>query len=1158
MARQTLNQVRSTIIGVGGFGLHTLGHFAPRLRFLNNQRRLADRGLPDLDRLVSYAAIIPRRPGLAGEGITPGLQLWLPKRQNLQDLDPLEVQRFWRAVSRFVQEGYQLPDEPDGPVHALNMAARAWQQANPDRGNRLFLAEVVNDALVRYLAPHFRVVETSPFEESGARLRRADVLDTLMHSANPFGTQLEYQLSQAYQDLVQPIEDQTEVTIYVIGSVCEDWSSALFWPLCQLLRRRLADYQVEIVGLLSTGPYSPPPYRAYEEASAFAGLYELDRLSRRDGALQLDDSVFENWESLREAVGQAGFDRCYLMDAVKVSRATAGSEREAVISIANALELFIAGNGDLIIQEQLAAGVSLKWATTYSALGAAVKFLPIQKIQYWVTKRLGAEIAQDHLLAGAENQDEARLRDAHERGRRFAEERRLTLEGAGRALAAAAPIVPQADGQGEQLPTYRLRDGAWLLPPALRGGGPRRRRPELLAWYYAVNRYREELVSAESSEPLRQVAAGAAEARPDGLVARLLGQWRLQMAIEAGTAQTAPVRDIELQADGQYVGWHGEGDAAAPVWLITAPDPAAGPTGNALVIRYYNRYLGLDGYLGRPIADVHYQTNQLFRATQRVEQPSREEARTFLSQWRADLLAQAERELVGDNKGLPLAQEWLRGVQAVLHQQLERLPQDDRAEQEFGEAWARRHIALEQTLGGRPQETVEQPGGNVRPETRGLAQRRPEPAALIGRAMAAAGSLLFLLFGFAQRVGLALSNWQAAGLAAAVVAGAALPAGALWLVHRIQDDRFRRRTLNLFGEQVNHYLGRAVLDATGETLRRSFDLVSALLIGVTHDVRAAEAWRDESLAAHDWSMEELSDTILRQAIGERELIDEVGQLNRRGRDKLLDDINRESNLWRWSDKQDGTPAAQAVPEALRRYGEFAARLAANQGPDVATGLAAELAAQIWPSLQRSVERVAERFVGQEIPYKQNIETYIERHPRIISQSAGENGHVETEEGIFNPQEYLIDMGYLAKPYIFLEEEMLDQPVVSINLLGVDREERTRFDRQFLSDLRPDARWSTHPPIVVTTRDPFAITYLRTLHGLMPESMSRWERYRDAFCHLAEGDRLLLQVLADYGVPHKPENTSLFTEEPIAGADEEPLDEAQAGEEEGGAEAPAPA
>jgi hypothetical protein len=321
----------------------------------------------------------------------------------------------------------------------------------------------------------------------------------------------------------------------------------------------------------------------------------------------------------------------------------------------------------------------------------------------------------------------------------------------------------------------------------------------------------------------------------------------------------------------------------------------------------------------------------------------------------------------------------------------------------------------------------------------------------------------------------------------------------------------------------------AVNNAAEAALRRMRDSVANLLTGISRDIQAAELWRDDIMGKPDdntgkrdfFSIEEQSDTILRQAIGDPELVEAVGQVNRQERDKKLEEIG---NLWRWRER----PAQDAVLAALRTYARGGAAApptgqkpgaaaTAQQQPPAAPPAGPQPVASssppptlIWHWLEETVKRVAGRFV-QKDTYKHNIESYIAHHPRSVE--AG----VEPDGGSFagdssDAYNYLIDMGYLAKPYIFLEEVELTQPVVAIDLLGVNREDRTRFNRQFVGDLRADHRWSTHPPRITTTHDPFSLTYLRTLHGLPARSMSRWVRYRDSFANLERRDRGLLEVL----------------------------------------------
>jgi hypothetical protein len=796
-----------------------------------------------------------------------------------------------------------------------------------------------------------------------------------------------------------------------------------------------------------------------------------------------------------------------LLDAVKTSRATAGSEHEVVISIANAMELFMVGNGDLVVQEQLAAGLSLDQRTTYSALGAAVKFLPIQKIQYWVINRLAAEIVDQRMLGIADDH----RKNLQRRGNDFAVENGLTLEGMGQAVISTVPIEFRAAGDGSVLPTFGLRDSNYLLPTILQHTGPRRRHRPLVEWYRLLNAHREELLRNEQvTTPIQQQTTPQVNWIDDSGTSRQLGIWRLYMHLEGGTAEEIGLQTMNPHAPGLFIATHNN----LSVLLTSSTDQSqsSSPITSAQVIPYS------DGYLGLPITDIRRQTGQMYRQLVGLDTFSGENARTVVDRLQNSIVRQTCDILTGDNKGLESAQAWLRGILTRIHDELERLPHDDRAEQTIQADWSRRLIALEQTLGGRP-------GPNGEPETRGLAQQRPEPSALLARALTAAGFLLFWVITFFRRVQpVELSRWQTVGLVAGLIGFPFLLAGLFGIVYEIRAARFRRRALVLVREQIDRQITLSTINAVEAVLRRSYQTVSDLLTGLSHDIQAAELWRDENLGARELQIEGLSDTILREAIGDPDLVNIVGQLNRKERDEMLERIGV---LWKWVE----WPAQDAVSTALTTYASFTP---VTLPPSAAAGQPAAPPAQpphtlIWEWLEDAIRRVSGRFVNQQIPYSQNIETYIARHPRAITGFGAETDDTSFESDPFDAQSYLIDMGFLAKPYIFLEEVELTQPVVSIDLLGVDREERARFDRNFLGDLRSDPRWSMHPPRLVSTYDPFSITYLRTLHGLPIRSMSRWQRYSDSFANLGVRDRELLEVLPTnvYVKRVIPEGKSLF-------------------------------
>lgn len=1060
MSLNVLNQTRSTIVGIGGFGLHALLHLAPRLRFANEQRHKRDPSLPDLRQLVTYVALMPDRK-------TGRIGLWLPRESNLQDLEPMELRTFWQAASDFLQElervGQPTPHERESDDRCCLREAyerhRSRQDSRRKGQRRQFLTEMVNDALIERFGRHFRIIDERGREGarsgSGFPVTRRRIIETFALHHPDFADELVEQLRRAHFDRDQPIEDVTQLSVYYVASMADDVAGALVWPLSHVLRRHLRGYPTDQVGLLSTGAYSPPPYRSVEEAAVFANLFDLNYLAGRewssDGRVDpgaIADSAYEGlWpnDGHQPAMTSPTLDRCYLFDSTKASGAGAADEHEAVVAIGNTLELFLVGNGEQAIQADLAAGISLDWRSSYSAVGAANKYLPVDALQRWLQHRFQARLLDKHML----NAGDVDVERWEEEGRQQAHrELGVTVEALAERIGGAAGLRPRRGGRDTPLPRLTPTDPEqtrwdppgsrawWRLPPA--------------EWYRRLRQHHNRLTDPHT------VAAG---------------RRRLLLNLEAGTLEPFEVRSRLVEGQPRYT--RAEPPRQPIQWLYAPSSPGRG----------VSRAIGVpwrQGYLAVPLLDARREVRDRARELLGARLSLPRETPTALDELRNRLSEGTRRGLVSRNPGLIYTQAWLRGVIRTTAEELERLPQDDRDHRAFLDRWWERRIALERRLAGQPGDTDRRP-------THGLAQSRPTVLALLARGLLLAAFLVITVLGFIRLA----SGQLAPGATAQIVTGitllsllvAALPL----TLYLLRAWSVRRQAIRLWQESLDHAVTQEALQVVESVLEELLASLVLTLEGIDQDVNEARRARD-SINQPLLSATELSDTIFREAILNESLRQQVTDANVEPVDeKVRQVIESDGNLWRWSDY----PVADRLASVLEAYGRNDGRT--EEG-------------SVWHVLRDVLNSLVDPYIKRILPYDLNIESYISQDGAAFG-----DGDLRSD-GRFDAQAYLITMGFLAKPFMILEEHELPQPVVSANLLGVYDREQTRFDRSITDDLRPDIRWSTHPPQLVTTRDSFSLTYLRSLHGLPLSSMLQWERYRDAFKAVGQAEQVRLAAL----------------------------------------------
>jgi hypothetical protein len=208
----SISRTRAAVLCFGGWGLQTMLHLWPRLRLIQEEREVLgfDGKLPNLDRLIAFAAILPEPMSTARSMPTAPFRVFQP-----------------------------TPDRYPGPLYLANQLASIEAVAARESGADLTRAEQVGarllqraqgDGFVQPLSVALsglteRAMSEMPISRSG--MFRAGIGAAGM----TVRTLLSQVIDPTRLDSMQPRDPFVQTTIYVVASLSEPLASALVWPI---------------------------------------------------------------------------------------------------------------------------------------------------------------------------------------------------------------------------------------------------------------------------------------------------------------------------------------------------------------------------------------------------------------------------------------------------------------------------------------------------------------------------------------------------------------------------------------------------------------------------------------------------------------------------------------------------------------------------------------------------------------------------------------------------------------------------------------------------------------------------------------------------------------------------------------------------------------
>jgi len=365
-----LTRTRAAVLCFGGWGLQTMLHLWPRLRFIQEARYETgiDRSLVELDQVTAFAAILP-------EPVVP---------TDLQSFVPLQILRPHSYPDPFYVEralqGLRLTLAPDAQRTYAERLAQALAERALGRDDGQFLQRVTNpvlDALQRQV-----IADLAPALQPGTRVSRRAMFQVGVSAAELVArTVIRSVIDPTRLDSVQPEDPQVQTTLYVVASLSEPLASALIWPIISELAASIGSRgAVNVTAILATGSFADDDTRVVEEAAAYSALVELEALAACGQHPQMQ-------ATLRTLVGNAGkpgwadrvgqplFRRIYLVDREKSNQALAGSDFELAVLASNTVEAFLVADGAHYLEQQVGLD-SPGDGLPYSLLGAASDYVP--------------------------------------------------------------------------------------------------------------------------------------------------------------------------------------------------------------------------------------------------------------------------------------------------------------------------------------------------------------------------------------------------------------------------------------------------------------------------------------------------------------------------------------------------------------------------------------------------------------------------------------------------------------------------------------------------------------------------------------------------------------------------------------------------------------
>ena len=375
---------RAAILCFGGWGLQLMLHLAPRLRAVQEQRQALDVAGPDLTRVTRFATLLPS-PFLDREGRVPfHLRMLAPDAQ----LPPFYLDKLLARLPEKAQ------DEVDSS--RLTQAER-----------RVLALLQAAEAVLQPLSWHARPRSSSSSQPvgEGQRVTRLQAFQEALREGAPMARLLETHLvDPVRQDALVPGDPFVQTTLYVVAPLYEPLASAVLWPVTlHLLNQVGRRHLTQVVGIFATGSYARDASRPLENASAYAALAELELLAglraNEPGQSALIQGMVQGGaepEGLLSQVGEAFFDRIYLVDREKSNQGLAQDSQELTELVGNVLESFIVADGGQFVQDQVGIDLRDPRRYPYSLLGASTDYVPLeyifQAVQEQEEKRLAREL----------------------------------------------------------------------------------------------------------------------------------------------------------------------------------------------------------------------------------------------------------------------------------------------------------------------------------------------------------------------------------------------------------------------------------------------------------------------------------------------------------------------------------------------------------------------------------------------------------------------------------------------------------------------------------------------------------------------------------------------------------------------------------------------
>lgn len=405
----TVTRSRAAVLCFGAWGLQTMLHLVPRIRFLQVERRALglDKELPDLDKLTAFAAIMPGNACLGVKGASTATTIEPPF--TIVRPDPNRYPPPTYVEERLLAMMGRLKGNASG-TYAELLGRELLHRACEDK----------------YVQPLLLNHPSSAQDQvaSGVNTRANAFRSAVQWSGPAVRALMQEVVEPTRLDDVQILDPFVQTTIYVVASLSEPLSSAYLWPILAAMKVALGSRNVaRIVGLFATGSFAKDNSQALEEANAHVALRELEILSgleqwrgRSDGtegdaaiASENDASATTSaWKAFVRKIGGASwqarvgeriFHRIYLLDREKSSQSLVSDAQHLAVMAGNAIEAFLVADGTLVIETHLGPDSELGFASPYSLLGAANDYVPLRDYLYAAIEEERKRIVKDCVLA---------------------------------------------------------------------------------------------------------------------------------------------------------------------------------------------------------------------------------------------------------------------------------------------------------------------------------------------------------------------------------------------------------------------------------------------------------------------------------------------------------------------------------------------------------------------------------------------------------------------------------------------------------------------------------------------------------------------------------------------------------------------------------------